>query len=204
MRIWARFRILLASLWWSFGWFEIFRVSTHLPHILEVYKLHQLQMSVFFLVRLLTAYGWIRLMSDMSRLEAKVERLTDQLASKERELQALTSKVFSVSRPGQDLRHCDRSWCNLMTWDFCYLWKGPRWVSEFNNKGTVLCTRSKKQQLLTGHSWQGSNMRKMSSSAWWSALRYRLHVETSRDSTGHCHVDHHVQRCYVLPKFIWS
>jgi X breakpoint 2-interacting protein len=33
-----------------------------------------------------------RLMSDMSRLEAKVERLTDQLASKERELQALTSK----------------------------------------------------------------------------------------------------------------
>jgi hypothetical protein len=54
-------------------------------------------MSVFFLVRLLTAYGWIRLMSDMSRLEAKVERLTDQLASKERELQALTSKVFSQS-----------------------------------------------------------------------------------------------------------
>ncbi len=36
-------------------------------------------------------------MSDMSRLEAKVERLTDQLASKERELQALTSKVFSQS-----------------------------------------------------------------------------------------------------------
>lgn len=35
-----------------------------------------------------------RLMSDMSRLEAKVERLTDQLASKERELQAITSKVF--------------------------------------------------------------------------------------------------------------
>ncbi|KAG0630759.1 hypothetical protein M758_1G202000 [Ceratodon purpureus] len=33
-----------------------------------------------------------RLMSDMSRLEAKVERLTDQLASKERELQAITSK----------------------------------------------------------------------------------------------------------------
>ncbi|KAH8959447.1 hypothetical protein BDL97_06G077600 [Sphagnum fallax] len=33
-----------------------------------------------------------RLMSDMSRLEAKVERLTDQLGSKERELQALTSK----------------------------------------------------------------------------------------------------------------
>lgn len=33
-------------------------------------------------------------MSDMSRLEAKVERLTDQLASKERELQAITSKVF--------------------------------------------------------------------------------------------------------------
>jgi len=33
-----------------------------------------------------------RLMSDMSRLEAKVERLSDQLASKERELQALTSK----------------------------------------------------------------------------------------------------------------
>jgi X breakpoint 2-interacting protein len=33
-----------------------------------------------------------RLMSDMSRLEAKVERLTDQLATKERELQALTSK----------------------------------------------------------------------------------------------------------------
>lgn len=32
-------------------------------------------------------------MSDMSRLEAKVERLTDQLASKERELQAITSKV---------------------------------------------------------------------------------------------------------------
>lgn len=30
----------------------------------------------------------------MSRLEAKVERLTDQLASKERELQAITSKVF--------------------------------------------------------------------------------------------------------------
>lgn len=33
-----------------------------------------------------------RLMSDMSRFEAKVERLTDQLASKERELQAITSK----------------------------------------------------------------------------------------------------------------
>jgi X breakpoint 2-interacting protein len=49
-------------------------------------------MSFFFLVRLLTAYGWIRLMSDMSRLEAKVERLADQLASKEREFQALTSK----------------------------------------------------------------------------------------------------------------
>jgi hypothetical protein len=54
-------------------------------------------MSFFFLVRLLTAYGWIRLMSDMSRLEAKVERLADQLASKEREFQALTSKVFSQS-----------------------------------------------------------------------------------------------------------
>ncbi len=36
-------------------------------------------------------------MSDMSRLEAKVERLADQLASKEREFQALTSKVFSQS-----------------------------------------------------------------------------------------------------------
>lgn len=35
-----------------------------------------------------------RLMSDMARLEAKVERLTDQLVSKERELQAITSKVF--------------------------------------------------------------------------------------------------------------
>lgn len=35
-----------------------------------------------------------RLMSDMSRFEGKVERLTDQLASKERELQAITSKVY--------------------------------------------------------------------------------------------------------------
>jgi len=33
-------------------------------------------------------------MLDMSMFEAKVERLTDQLASKERELQAITSKVF--------------------------------------------------------------------------------------------------------------
>lgn len=44
-------------------------------------------------------------MSDMSRLEAKMERLTDQLASKERELQTITSKVFfdvqleGVSKP---------------------------------------------------------------------------------------------------------
>ena len=37
-------------------------------------------------------------MSDMSRLEAKVERLTDQLSSKERELQALASKVLYCIR----------------------------------------------------------------------------------------------------------
>ncbi|XP_024387372.1 uncharacterized protein [Physcomitrium patens] len=38
-----------------------------------------------------------RLMSDMARLEAKVERLTDQLVSKERELQAITSKEQKAS-----------------------------------------------------------------------------------------------------------
>lgn len=34
-----------------------------------------------------------RLMSDMSRLEAKMERLSDQLNSKERELQTMANKV---------------------------------------------------------------------------------------------------------------
>jgi X breakpoint 2-interacting protein len=34
----------------------------------------------------------------MSRLEAKVERLTDQLGSKERELQALTSKAAAAHK----------------------------------------------------------------------------------------------------------
>jgi X breakpoint 2-interacting protein len=41
-----------------------------------------------------------RLMSDMSRLEAKVERLTDQLGSKERELQALTRAKGSSCSQG--------------------------------------------------------------------------------------------------------
>jgi X breakpoint 2-interacting protein len=47
-------------------------------------------------------------MSDMSRLEAKVERLTDQLATKERELQALTSKVFHPPILGHMFVLCGR------------------------------------------------------------------------------------------------
>jgi hypothetical protein len=56
-------------------------------------------MSIFLQLKF-HGYGLSRLMSDMSRLEAKVERLTDQLGSKERELQALTRAKGSSCSQG--------------------------------------------------------------------------------------------------------
>jgi hypothetical protein len=122
-------------------------------------------MSIFLQLKF-HGYGWSRLMSDMSRLEAKVERLTDQLGSKERELQALTSKV---SRHSLDCRATviDRVLMQLSLLEVSVYFMNGLPLDEIWGL-TMNCSlyRSKRQQLLTRHSWRGCNMRKMSSSVW--------------------------------------
>ncbi len=105
-------------------------------------------------------------MSDMSRLEGKVERLTDQLGSKERELQALTSKV---SKHSLDCRAnvIDRVLMQLSLLEVSVYFVNGLPLDEIWGL-TMTCSlyRSKRQQLLTRLSWRGCNTRKMSSSVW--------------------------------------
>jgi hypothetical protein len=86
----------------------------------------------------------------------------------------------------------------------CFFSVEGTWMGFEFKKGMVLCTRSKRQQLLTEHRWRGSNMRGMNSSAWWLALRYRLYIEVSRGSVDHFHVHHHMPRCSMLPSSIYA